>query len=135
MQNKMYYKIKLTRPFSDTCDKRIIETYLTEGTNFAEAAEKVINEVGTAPEIEDILLMKNFKPAVNEPYDTNNKVFIVKIAEDILQDNGTIKTLKYVLPAFANNNDELQKIMTDYISQGLNGMRLTTISETKWVYI
>ena len=30
---------------------------------------------------------------------------------------------------------ELQEIMKDYISQGLESMRLTTISETKWIYI
>ena len=27
------------------------------------------------------------------------------------------------------------QIMKDYISQGLENMRLTTISETKWIFI
>ena len=60
---------------------------------------------------------------------------MVKIAEDITGDDGCIKTLKYELPVFANNSNELYDIVNDYIRQGLNNMRLTTISETKCKYI
>ena len=45
------------------------------------------------------------------------------------------KTVKYELPVFANDSNELHKIVNDYITQGLENMRLTTISETKWLYI
>ena len=134
----MYYKIKVNRliGFSQSGkEDRVIETYLTDADNFAIAGHKVISAIGTDNvEVEDIMLMKNFKPAVNEKYSVNNKVFVVKIAEDVFE-NGKIKTVKYVLPAFANNSDELQKIMNDYISQGLENMRLTTISETQWIYL
>jgi len=128
----MYYKIKASIPENN---KQKIETYLTNADNFAEAAQKVIQIIGVESEIEDICLMKSFKPAINEQYDVNNKLFIVKIAEDIYQDNGKTKTFKYVIPVFANNSDELHKIVNDYISQGLENMRLTTISETKWIYV
>ena len=53
----------------------------------------------------------------------------------IKQEDGTYKTIKYVLPAFADDSNQLQNIMKDYISQGFENMRLTTISETKWIYI
>lgn len=128
----MYYKIKTSGEYDG---KQQIKTFLTEGENFAEAAQKVINVIGIEPEIEDIALMKNFKPAINEQYDSFNKLYMVKIAEDQINEKGLEKTIKYVLPAFANNSDELHKIINEYISQGLNGMRLTTISETKWIYI
>ena len=128
----MYYKIKTSGEFDG---KQQIKTFLTEGENFAEAAQKVINVIGTEPEIEDIALMKNFKPAINDQYDSFNKLYMVKIAEDQINEKGVEKLVKYVLPAFANNSDELHKIVNDYISQGLHGMRLTTISETKWIYI
>lgn len=128
----MYYKIKTSGEFDG---KQQIKTFLTEGENFAEAAQKVINVIGTEPEIEDIALMKNFKPAINDQYDSFNKLYMVKIAEDQINEKGVEKLVKYVLPAFANNSDELHKIVNDYILQGLHGMRLTTISETKWIYI
>jgi hypothetical protein len=53
----------------------------------------------------------------------------------MLQEDGTYKTIKYVLPAFADDSNQLQNIMKDYISQGFENMRLTTISETKWIYV
>ncbi len=134
----MYYKIKVNRllGFINGKDDRVVETYLTDASNFAEAGYKVIQKIGVGDnvEVEDIMLMKNLKPLVNEKYSINNKLFIVKVAEDIFENN-KIRTVKYVLPAFANNSDELQRIMNDYISQGLENMRLTTISETQWIYL
>ena len=126
----MYYKIKV----SNVTDAKGITTYLTEAENFADAGYKIVQLLGTQPEIEEIKLMKNFKPAINDKYDTGNKLYMVKIAEDINIDNKT-RTLKYELPVFANDSNELNKIVNEYISQGLDNMRLTTISETKWIYI
>lgn len=133
----MYFKIKVSNKKTDNNgkEKNIIETYLTEALNFADAGYKVIQIVGTAAEVEDVCMMKSFKPSVNEIFDENNKLFIVKVAEDQLQEDGSYKTIKYVLPAFANDSNQLNNIMKDYISQGLENMRLTTISETKWIFI
>ena len=127
----MYFRIKV----SNMPDTKGIVTFLIDETNFALASYKVINLIGTDADIEEIKLMKNFKPAINEKYDPKNKLYMVKIAEDITGDDGCIKTLKYELPVFANNSNELYDIVNDYIRQGLNNMRLTTISETKWKYI
>ena len=129
----MYYKIKISK--QNPQGKTIIETYFTDALHFADAAKKVINKIGNAIEFEDICLMKSYKPAMNEPYDENNKLYLVKIAEDMLQNTGIYKTIKYVIPVFANDSNELTKIVNDYIAQGLETMRLTTISETKWIYI
>ena len=133
----MFYKSKVSRliGFKGTNEDYSIETYLTDADNFAEAGYKVINKLGTENvEVEDICLMKTLKPLVNEKYSIKNKLFIVKIAEDIF-DNNKVKTIKYVLPVFANDSDDLQRIMKDYIAQGLDNMRLTTISETQWIYL
>lgn len=133
----MYFKIKasVTNVLENGKEKTVIETYLTEGINFIDAGYKIIQLLGNPDAIEDICMMKNFKPSVNDKFSDTNKLFIVKIAEDILQEDGTYKTIKYVLPAFADDSNQLQNIMKDYISQGFENMRLTTISETKWIYI
>ena len=133
----MYFKIKasVTNILGNGKEKTVIETYLTEGINFIDAGYKIIQLLGNPDAIEDICMMKNFKPSVNDKFADTNKLFIVKIAEDILQEDGTYKTIKYVLPAFADDSNQLQNIMKDYISQGFENMRLTTISETKWLYI
>ena len=126
----MYFRIKV----SNLTDVSGITTFLLDEDNFANAAYKVIEQIGTTADIEEIKWMKNFKPAINEKYDPNNKLYIIKIAED-MNIEGKIKTVKYELPVFANDSNELNKIVNDYISQGLQNMRLTTISETKWIYI
>lgn len=133
----MYFKIKTSRKtiLENGKEKQLLETYFTEAVHFAEAGYKVIQEIGTDAEVEDVCMMKNYKPAVNEPFSEDNKLFIVKVAEDQLQEDGTYKTIKYIMPAFANDSQELNQIMKDYISQGLENMRLTTISETKWIFI
>ena len=124
----MYYRIKI----NDQDGGNI--TYFTDALNFADAGFKIIKKLGTEPEIEEIKLMKNFKPAMNEQYSSLNKIYIVKIAEDMMI-NGKVKTIKYELPVFANDSNELHDIISDYISQGFETMRLTTISETKWIWI
>ena len=126
----MYYKIKVSNP-----NMKGIVTYFTEAVHFAEAAKKVIDIVGTGLDIEEVKLMKNIKPAINEKTSEFNKLYVIKIAEDIKQEDDTYKTIKYELPVFANNSNELHDIVNDYIKQGLENMRLTTISETKWIYI
>ena len=126
----MYFRIKV----SNLPDVSGITTFLLDEDNFANAAYKVIEQIGTTADIEEIKWMKNFKPAINEKYDPNNKLYIIKIAED-MNIEGKIKTVKYELPVFANDSNELNKIVNDYISQGLQNMRLTTIAETKWIYI
>ena len=133
----MYFKIKasVTNVLGNGKEKTVIETYLTEGINFIDAGYKIMQLLGDPDAIEDICMMKNFKPSVNDKFADTNKLFVVKIAEDMLQEDGTYKTIKYVLPAFADDSNQLQNIMKDYISQGFENMRLTTISETKWIYV
>lgn len=131
----MYYKIKLNRVVETLGkEKKVIETYFTDALHFADAAMKVIQKLGKNIEIEDICLMKNFKPAAND-YIEGKKIFIVKVGEDIFQEDGTIKTIKYSLPVFADSSDETYEIMKIYIAQGLENMRITTISESKWIWV
>ena len=131
----MYFKIKLNRNvYLHGRDKRVIETYFTEAQHFADAGMKVLKDLGKDIEVEDICMMKSFKPAANEYYE-GSKIFAVKVAEDIYQDDGSLKTIKYALPVFATTSDEVHSIMKNYIAQGLENMRITTISETKWLWI
>ena len=133
----MYYKVKI----SNMPGFKSVLTFLTESESILDVAKSIENTIDKyqnkyidRPEIEEIKLMKNFKPAINERYANTNKLYMVKIAEDINID-GKVKTVKYELPCFANNTAELTNIVNNYLAQGLDNMRLTTISETKWLYI
>ncbi len=130
----MWYRVKVSRNIVTPKgkDKSIVEYYLSDKDNFAEAGYAVLQYLEGDGEIEDVCLMKNLKPAGNEEYQPTCKVFIVKFAEEVEQEDGTIKTLKYPVPFYANNNTELQKILDLYLKQGLDNMRITTVSETQW---
>lgn len=130
----MWYKVKVSRTIQTPKgkDKSITEYYLSDQVNFAEAGYKVLEYLGGEGEIEDVCLMKNLKPAGNTKYQDSCKVFIVKFAEEMEQEDGTLKTVKYPVPFYANNNTELQKILDIYLQQGLENMRITTVSETQW---
>lgn len=131
----MYFKIKLNRnAIINGKEKRIIETYFTDADHFGDAGMKVLKGLGNDIEVEDICLMKTFKPSANDWYE-DSKIFAVKVAEDVFGEDGTIKTIKYALPVFAKTSDEVHEIMRDYIKQGMENMRVTTISETKWIWI
>lgn len=133
----MWYRVKISRDVKnhDTGNvKNIIEYYLTDANNFGYAGINVINKIGRNIEIEDVQLMKQYKPSINE-YTEGNKIYIVKIAEDFIDDNGNKKVMKYPIPVFANNDTELYMIVKQYLKQGFNNMRLTTISETQWLYV
>jgi hypothetical protein len=128
----MWFKVKIGRDtVVNNKMKHVTEVYLCDVDNFAEAGYKALQYLNGEGEVEDVCLMKTLKPAGNVEYNENNKVFIVKFAEDIDID-GRVKTLKYPVPFYANNNEELQVILKLYLEQGLENMRITTVSETQW---
>ena len=130
----MWYRVSATHSWVDEKGKTrsAYETYLSDAENFAEAGYNVMKHVPDDCEIEVVSLEKNLKPLGNEKHSENDKLFIVKVAADYKQDDGTIKTLKYPIPFYAFNTDELQVEVKNYMEQGLEDMRITTISETKW---
>lgn len=130
----MWFKIKVSRDIllNTGKEKNITEYYLSDCENFAQAGYNVMKFLNGRCEIEDVMLMKQIKPLANKKYSEQNKVFIVKLAEDFANDDGTIKTIKYPVPFLANNTIDLQKILKLYLAQGFDNMRICTISETKW---
>ena len=130
----MWYKIKASQDIKTNKgkDKHVIKYFLCDSVNFAEAGYRVMKHLNADCEIEDVMLMKTLKPSGNIKYANTNKVFIVKFAEDFVQEDGTVKIMKYPVPFYANNNTELQKILALYLQQGLENMRITTVSETQW---
>lgn len=130
----MWFKIKVSRDIllNTGKEKNITEYYLSDCDNFAQAGYNVMKYLNGRCEIEDVMLMKQIKPLANKKYSEQNKVFIVKLAEDFANDDGTIKTIKYPVPFLANNTIDLQKILKLYLAQGFDNMRICTISETKW---
>ena len=92
----MWFKIKLSRNIVDEKgrDKKIQETYLTESDNFAEAGYKVVQIVGTDAEVEDVCMMKNYKPSVNDKFGAENEIFTSVLSVPNSDDAGLIQAIK-----------------------------------------
>lgn len=132
----MWYKVKYTID-EDHNGKPKHKTYyyLVDKTNFAEAGFEVMKYNNNEGEVEDVMLLKAYRPIGNNKYSDENKVFVVKIVEDFTMADGSSKELKYIVPFFANSNEELQNIVKDYMAQGLEDMRITNIMETKFIVL
>ena len=91
---------------------------MTDASNFGYAGINVINKIGKNIEIDDVLLMKTYKPSINK-YTDGDKIYVVKIAEDMIDDNGNQKTIKYPMPVFAKNDTELYIKVKEYLKQYL----------------
>lgn len=129
----MWFKVTINREETvKDKTKTIQEVYLSDVDNFAEAGYNVMQYWNGECEVESVQLLKTLKPLANEKYADTNKLFIVKIAEDFVQDDGSVKTMKYPVPFYADDSTSLQPIVKSFMDQGLQDMRITTISETKW---
>lgn len=133
----MWYKVKTTKQIVAPSGKEKTKTeyWLTDKDNFAEAGYAVAKQLDGIYDIEDVCAMKNLKPLGNTKYNENNKVFIVKIAVDMTNEDGLTKTQKYPIPFYANNNAELQKIIELYMKQGLEDMRISSVTETQFIIV
>lgn len=130
----MWFKVTISREETVKSKVRPLqEVYLCDVDNFAEAGYNVMKYWNGECEVESVQLLKTLKPLGNEKYDNENKVFVVKIAEDFVQEDGSVKTMKYPVPFYANDSVSLQPIIKSFMEQGLQDMRVTTISETKWI--
>ena len=131
--DNMWFKITISKETEVKGKiKTIQEVYLSDTDNFAEAGYNVMQHLNGECEVESVQLLKTLKPMANEKYAETNKLFIVKMAEDFVQDDGSVKVMKYPVPFYADDNASLQKIVDDYMKQGFQDMRITTISETQW---
>ena len=76
----MWYRVKISRDIKNKntgTTKNITEYYLTDAVNFGYAGINVVKKLGNQIEVEDVLLMKNYKPAINE-YTEGKKIYIIK---------------------------------------------------------
>lgn len=137
----MWFKIKTTRSTIEPSGKEKVykEYWLTDKDNFAEAGIAVMKYIRerfqSLCEIDYIKYERNLKPLANQEGETADKVFVVKIVQDCVQEDGSLKEMKYSVPVYANDTKELYEKMNNYMAQGLEDMRICTQSETKWKII
>ena len=127
----MFYEAttKVTR----TNERGVIERYLIDSClTFKEAEERAAKTYAYDNTDGDVVAIKrsNLYEIVNENAN-KEKYFRAKLGSVFVNDNGKEKMTYYHVLLSADNMDEAQKIMKEYMNQGMSDFILIKIEETK----
>ena len=131
----MFYEAttKVTRTNERGEEKQVIERYLIDSClTFKEAEERAAKTYADYNLEGDVVAIKrsNLYEIVNENAN-KEKYFRAKLGSVFVNDNGKEKMTYYHVLLSADNMDEAQKIMKEYMNQGMNDFILIKIEETK----
>lgn len=135
----MFYETttKVTRINERGEEKQVIEWYVIQNCEtFREAEERAAKTYAEYNLDGDVVAIKrsNLYEIVNE-FDTNDKYFKAKLASYFVDEKGKEKVTFYHVLVNADNMDNANKKMKEYINQGLSDMSLVEIKETKIISV
>ena len=110
--------------------KQVSEHYIIDGCElFAEVEAKALEEFGAECDVFAITRSK-IKEIANQK-DIDKPFFKATITETFTNDDGSEKENKYPVLVCASDIKEANKLMEEYLKQGLSDMRLDGIVKTK----
>lgn len=127
----MLYELKLkVKQLADNGEeKEVVERYITDVTFFAEAEAKGMEQYNGECDVFAITQSKIIE-IVNKKED-DKPFFKATIIKEYTDDSGNEKEMKYPVLVCAKDITEANKLMQDYMRQGLEDMRLDAIQKTK----
>lgn len=131
----MFYEAntKVTRINERGEEKQVIERYVIDNClTFKEAEERAAKTYAEYSLDGDVVAIKrsNLYEIVNENAN-KEKYFRAKLGSVFVDDNGKEKMTYYHVLLSADNMDEAQKIMKEYMNQGMQDFVLLEVKETK----
>ena len=127
----MYYEItlKVEKENKKGELKQVTEQFITDAELFANAEYTGLNEYEGNCDVTAIKRSK-IREIVNQK-EEDKPFFKATVVDIFTNEDGTEKELTYPVLVCAKDITEANKLMKDYIAQGLNDMRLKEIKETK----
>ena len=131
----MFYEAntKVTRLNERGEEKQVMERYVIQNCEtFREAEERAAKTYAEYNLDGDVVAIKrsNLYEVVNENAN-KEKYFRAKLGSIFVDDNGKEKMTYYHVLLSADNMDDAQKIMKEYMNQGMNDFILLEIKESK----
>ena len=114
-------------------DKRVSEKFIVNNCELCSEAElKVLEEYNGE---NDVTLIKesNLMEFVNERTDDEQFVFLSKLENTFVGEDGEEKVTTYSVALFAKDMEEAHNIMKNYSKQGLDDLKIVSIKKTKIV--
>ena len=134
----MFYEISVKHTAVDKKgnDKEVTEKYIVENQEmFAEAEQKGLELPLTAS---DVVAVKrsNLREIVNTPTGAEDEaIYIATIVDTFISDNGDEKKTKYQVALYAVSIPNANKIVQEYMAQGLNDMECEGIKKSSFVEV
>lgn len=135
----MFYETttKVKRISDNGKEKETLERYIVKDClSFSEAEERTAKTYAYDNVDGEVISIRrsNIYEIVNE-FDTNDKYFKAKLASYFVDEKGKEKVTFYHVLVNADNMDNANKKMKEYINQGLSDMSLVEIKETKIISV
>ena len=131
----MFYEAVSRRTIKDKNgnDKRVNEKFIVNNCELcAEVEQKMLEEYNGE---NDVTLIKesNLMEFVNERADDEQFVFLSKLENTFVGEDGEEKVTTYSVALFAKDMEEAHNIMKNYSKQGLDDLKIVSIKKTKIV--
>ena len=131
----MFYEAVSRRTIRDKNgnDKRVNEKFIVNNCELcAEVEQKMLEEYNGE---NDVTLIKesNLMKFVNERTDDEQFVFLSKLENTFVGEDGEEKVTTYSVALFAKDMEEAHNIMKNYSKQGLDDLKIVSIKKTKIV--
>lgn len=114
-------------------DKKVNEKFIVNNCELcAEVEQKILEEYNGE---NDVTLVKesNLMEFVNERTDDEQFVFLSKLENTFVGEDGEEKVTTYSVALFAKDMEEAHNIMKNYSKQGLDDLKIVSIKKTKIV--
>lgn len=115
-------------------DKEVVDKYIVENQElFAEAEQKGLELPLRDPDVVAIRISA-IREFANEPSGQDGEaIYIATIVDTFVDENGKEKKTKYKVALYALSTTNADKIVSEYMAQGLDDMECEKIEKTSFV--
>lgn len=129
------HEVTLKRTIVDNkgVDKEISEKYLVENKVFCAEAEAAMLEYWNSECEVTSVRQSKIVEFVNTRENDEQEIYLSEVESIFVDDDGEEKATKYVVGLFSTSVEEATSQMREYMKQGIQDMKLTSVKRTKIV--
>lgn len=131
----MFYEAVSRRTIRDKNgnDKKVNEKFIVNNCELCSEVERKLLEEYNGENDVTLIKESNLMEFVNERADDEQFVFLSKLENTFVGEDGEEKVTTYSVALFANDMEEAHNIMKNYSKQGLDDLKIVSIKKTKIV--
>ena len=114
-------------------DKKVNEKFIVNNCELCSEVERKLLEEYNGENDVTLIKESNLMEFVNERSDDEQFVFLSKLENTFVGEDGEEKVTTYSVALFANDMEEAHNIMKNYSKQGLDDLKIVSIKKTKIV--